>query len=137
MIMLFNQRFQINLIGGDYFKLGPRFKCATSKSQIIVKWFNNHSKALGILWNEQTHTLGKILALLFSVITRWTSTYHSIKQLLECICPLCAIAVSLQDQLIEAGGKLPQAKEAALEVLSILGDNSFWEDAARYVILIS
>lgn len=109
---------------------------AASKAQTVVKWFNNHSRALGILHVEQTHTLGKTLALVFAVVTRWTSVYQSLCRLLECIRPLRAIAVSQKDVLLLAGGKTPKAKQAASEVLGILNDEQFWTDITRYVHIL-
>ncbi|CAE6515560.1 unnamed protein product [Rhizoctonia solani] len=125
---------QINLIVGDYFKLRLQFMDSTNKAQIIIKWFNNHSRALGLLRQEQHHTLGKTLALIMAIATRWTSHYHSLRRLLDCIRPLRAIAVSQRDTLLLAGGKAPKAREAASEVLDILNSDQFWMDIARTVL---
>lgn len=103
------------------------------RAQEIVKWFNNHSRARTILREEQLHTLGKVLALLFCVLTRWTSLYQSLKRLLECVRPLRAIAVSQRDALIEAGGTRDNAKQVTLEVLCTLSDDGFWAGVTRYI----
>ena len=107
------------------------------KAQDIVKWFNNHSRARAILREEQLHTLGKILALLFAVLIRWTSVYQSLKQLLECCQPLCAIAFSQQDTLIEAGGNRDNAQQVTLQVLRTLSNDEFWAGATWYGILFN
>lgn len=116
---------------GDYFKLNLDFMGAASQAQTVVKWFNNHSRALGILRDQQTHTLGKTLALIFPVVTRWTSVYQCLRRLIECFRPLRAIAASQKDALLLAGGKTPKAKQVASEVLGILNDEQFWIDITR------
>ncbi|KAF8601982.1 hypothetical protein BDV93DRAFT_444985, partial [Ceratobasidium sp. AG-I] len=120
-----------NLIVGDYLKLKLPHTAAADRAQEIVKWFNNHSRALAILREEQIHTLGKVLALLFAVLTRWTTVYQSLRCLLECIRPLRAIAVSQQTALIEAGGNQGNAKQVTLGVLHTLNNEEFWTSITR------
>ncbi|KAH7922722.1 hypothetical protein BV22DRAFT_1106461 [Leucogyrophana mollusca] len=40
---------QLNLVVGDYFKLKLSFLETAEKANTVIKWFNNHSRALGIL----------------------------------------------------------------------------------------
>lgn len=60
---------QINLIVGDIFKLKGFFIAIIDDALEVVKWFNSHSQALGLLQSVQLHKLGKILALILPVLT--------------------------------------------------------------------
>ena len=40
---------QINLIVGDYLTLKLQFQACVSKALVVIKWMNNHSRALGLL----------------------------------------------------------------------------------------
>ena len=48
----------------------------------VIKWFNNHSRALGLLKQRMLEKLFKVYVLILPVITRWTSHYLSCKRLL-------------------------------------------------------
>ena len=74
---------QINLIVGDIFKLKGFFIAIIDDALEVVKWFNSHSQALGLLQSVQLHKLGKILALILPVLTRWTSHYLSVRRLID------------------------------------------------------
>lgn len=47
----------------------------------MIKWFNNHSFALGLLQHEQTTFHLVVLVLILLVLTRWTSHYLAMDRL--------------------------------------------------------
>jgi hypothetical protein len=73
---------QINLVVGDYLSLKLPFQDCVPKALNVIKWMNNHSRALGLFRQEQLCTYQKILALILPVITRWTAHYLSLRRLL-------------------------------------------------------
>ena len=47
---------QINLIVGDYLALRTDFLTCVPKALLVIKWMNNHSRALGIFRREQLNS---------------------------------------------------------------------------------
>jgi hypothetical protein len=60
---------QINLIVGDYLSLKLPFQDCVPKALIVIKWMNNHSRALGLFHQEQLCTYQKFWALILPVLT--------------------------------------------------------------------
>ncbi|EPQ49944.1 hypothetical protein GLOTRDRAFT_23281, partial [Gloeophyllum trabeum ATCC 11539] len=120
---------QINLIVGDYFKLNVPYVKVMDKAIEVVKWFNNHSRALGLLKEEQARSLmGKVLSLILPVITRWTSHYLSCSRLLELEKPMRRLVVDSFEVLRLCAGNKPDLVRKAEEVLSTIASPSFWQD---------
>ncbi|KIM50360.1 hypothetical protein SCLCIDRAFT_34376 [Scleroderma citrinum Foug A] len=74
---------QVNLVVCDLFKLKSAYLKTVDKATEVIKWFNHHSCALGLLRKEQLGTYQKILALIQPVITHWTCHFLSTRRLLE------------------------------------------------------
>jgi hypothetical protein len=51
---------QINLVVGDYLSLKLPFQGCVPKALKVIKWMNNHSRALGLFRQEQLVTYQKI-----------------------------------------------------------------------------
>ena len=117
---------QINLIVGDILKLKGFFIAIIDEALEVVKWFNSHSQALGLLQSVQLHKLGKILALILPVLTRWTSHYLSVRRLIDLEVAFKQVLLDHTPELIVAAGPKRAAKEKAQEVLSILKGHGFW-----------
>lgn len=117
---------QINLIVGDIFKLKGFFIAIIDDALEVVKWFNSHSRALGLLQSVQLHKLGKILALILPVLTRWTSHYLSVRRLIDLEVAFKQVLLDHTPELIVAAGPKRAAKEKAQDVLSILEGHGFW-----------
>lgn len=117
---------QINLIVGDILKLKGFFIAIIDEALEVVKWFNSHSQALGLLQSVQLHKLGKILALILPVLTRWTSHYLSVCRLINLEVAFKQVLLDHTPELIVAAGPKRAAKEKAQEVLSILEGHGFW-----------
>ncbi|KAJ8595427.1 hypothetical protein M405DRAFT_759096, partial [Rhizopogon salebrosus TDB-379] len=79
---------QINLILGDYYKANTDISAVVDNANEIIKWFNNHSFALGLLNTEQVSMSNRALALILPVVTCWTSHFCSVSRLLEVSKPM-------------------------------------------------
>ncbi|OJA09942.1 hypothetical protein AZE42_14003, partial [Rhizopogon vesiculosus] len=66
---------QINLILGDYYKANMDISALVDNANGVIKWFNNHSFALGLLNGEQMSMSDKVLALILPIVTCWTSHF--------------------------------------------------------------
>ncbi|KAI0041872.1 hypothetical protein FA95DRAFT_1576106 [Auriscalpium vulgare] len=117
---------QINLVVGDYFKNNPVFKKLVGDALEVVKWFNNHGRALGILKDVQKSFRGSILCLITPVLTRWTSHYLSVRRLLELEQCIWRAATDSEAELISAVGPERKAKAKATQMVAIMQDSSFW-----------
>lgn len=122
----------MNLLVGDYFKIKADFIAAASKAQDVIKWFNNHSRALEWLHAEQQHSLQKVLSLIYPVPTRWTSIYMALRRLLDCLPAFRGLLNNhSRMELRDVAGTDQRAREKALAVMDIIGDDSFWSGIAR------
>lgn len=111
---------------GDIFKAKGLFVEIIDDAVEVIKWFNNHSRALGMLKTAQHEKLGKIFALIKPVITRWTSHYLAICRLLELEIPFKQLLLDHHDDLILSAGRKREQKEKAKEILDILEGFGFW-----------
>jgi hypothetical protein len=126
MIMLLCWAHQMNLVIGDFLSLKADFRRIIALALDIVKWFNNHSKALDLLCTEQKLTYqGQSWALILPVITRWTAHYLSLTCLLKMEAAIRTCCSCHKPALLELPGRAADAKEAAAVVLRTVGDESF------------
>jgi hypothetical protein len=134
LIILLCWAHQMNLIVGDFLKL--RIDCLQCVTQAVevVKWFNNHSRALGLLRQEQVITYHKVLALILPVITRWTAHYLSSRRLLEVSTAIRACGLRHKETLLLCAGPKAEARAKATSVIAITQDNVFWTRLAKYVL---
>ncbi|TFY53352.1 hypothetical protein EVG20_g10156 [Dentipellis fragilis] len=119
---------QVNLVVGDYLKRNVASRTVVNRALEIVKWFNNHSRAIGILKDVQlkSSTTGIPLCLILPVLTRWTSHFLSISHLLELeSCFLHAVAEH-GAELEKCTGKEKTAVVKAKEIVQIIKDSQFW-----------
>ncbi|KIM69305.1 hypothetical protein SCLCIDRAFT_78472, partial [Scleroderma citrinum Foug A] len=119
---------QINLVVGDLFKLKSGYLTTIDKTTEVIKWFNNHSRALGLLRKEQLATYHKILALIQPVITRWTCHFLSTQCLLETSSALRSCCIKDKKLLEICGGDRQQEKARAHEIIKTVLDQNFWSD---------
>src|SRR5690349_995019 len=96
----------------------------------VVKWFNNHSRALGMFKDTCLERLCKVVALILPVLTRWTSHYLCARRLLELERVFKVLVVVYEKELIECAGARTEARDKAKEVMEILKRTSFWSDLA-------
>jgi len=112
---------------GDYFKLENVYVETIEKAAEIIKWFNNHTLALGLFQKEQKSQTKKILALIRAVITRWTSHYLSVNRLLTLEQPLRSCVLKHRRELLVAAGKKAKQTETAKRIMRIVEDIDFWK----------
>ncbi|KAJ8584682.1 hypothetical protein M405DRAFT_746591, partial [Rhizopogon salebrosus TDB-379] len=120
---------QVNLVVGDVFKIKHVFIEIVTEALEVVKWFNNHSRALSMLRAVQLSKHGKILALILPVLTRWTSHYLAVTRLIEtelAFKQLLLDAGETLEPLVECAGGRADAKRKARETLGILQRPNFW-----------
>lgn len=128
-----NIYIQINLVVGDIFKLKGIFVKIIDDTLEVVKWFNNHSRALGLLKTVQQIKLGKIMALILPVLTRWTSHYLSIRRLLKLKTAFKQLLLDHTPSLLLAAGPRREQKEKARQVLDIVEGFGFWSNLRKCV----
>jgi hypothetical protein len=122
---------KINLILGDYYKTNSDITALVDHANEIIKWFNNHSFALGLLNGEQMSMFHKILALILPVVMRWTSHFCSLSRLLEISKALKVTAMKHEDKLLVAAGKGRRAKDKARKILDRISNDTFWKNLLR------
>lgn len=94
----------------------------------VVKWFQNHSYAHGLLRVCQQEEYGAILALISVVDTRWTAYFCASARLLEIMKALLICVTRHDSKLIESAGPVNSgAQKAAGEVISLIKNPRFWE----------
>jgi hypothetical protein len=125
---------QTQLICCDYFKIKGHYIKTAERAQEVIKWFNSHGRALGLLRVEQKLVnAGKALALILPAITRWTGHYLAFSRLLVVSQPLRICVVKEKETLITCAGQKAEMKVKAREIIRTVEDMSFWVDLAKYV----
>jgi len=124
---------QVNLVVCDLFKLKSAYLKTIDKATEVIKWFNHHSRALGLLRKEQLGTYQKILALIQPVITCWTCHFLSTQRLLETSGALRSCCIKEEKELEKCGGDRQQDKAKARQIIQTVLDVEFWADITLYV----
>jgi hypothetical protein len=117
---------QINLVVGDYLSLKLAFQDCVPKALTVIKWMNNHSRALGLFRQEQFFTYQKVLALILPVITRWTAHYLSLRRLLTVEKVLKVAWLKHSETMIASAGPKHDDKVKAIAVQEVINDSQFW-----------
>ncbi|KAI4293797.1 hypothetical protein K525DRAFT_181093, partial [Schizophyllum commune Loenen D] len=121
----------VQLIVVDLWRVDDPLIREMDRATEVVKWFNNHSLALGLLRQEQSvaHPSGKALSLILPATTRWTSHYLCIARLLDLESSLRVLPISAtnQDTLKRAAGPKRDAKAKVNEIIKTILDLEFWE----------
>ncbi|KAB5588959.1 HAT family dimerization protein [Ceratobasidium theobromae] len=128
---------QINLVVGDLFKHVEGMAGIANNANKIIKWFNNHSFALGMLRQCQEIEYGRTFALIAAVLTRWTTHYCSVARLLEVVNALIICVMRHEATLLESAGPAnSEGQKAAKEVFAFVKDLKFWEGVTRMKTLL-
>ncbi|PCH43941.1 hypothetical protein WOLCODRAFT_39688, partial [Wolfiporia cocos MD-104 SS10] len=123
---------QINLVVGDYFKLKSTVSHTMDDALEVAKWFNNHSRALGLLHDQQvTHYGGRALRLILPVITHWTAHYLTCTRLLELEKAIRTLVLEQHEVLIACVGDKRDARDKAQSIISIVVTESLWSNAVN------
>jgi hypothetical protein len=131
LIVLLCWAHQINLIVGDLLSLNIPFFACVPEALEVIKWTNNHSRALGIFRREQLQTFNKVLALILPVITRWTAHYLSLRRLLSVEVPMRASWMKYSQEMIACAGPKADVKKKAESIQAIVENQQFWIQAKR------
>ena len=111
----------MNLIVGDIFKIKGSFIETIDNALEVVKWFNNHSRALGILWDIQCQLHEQPCSLILPVLTRWTSHFLSVCRLLQLEQAFKHMLAKVpENDLITCAGSWAEMKNKARQVLETL-----------------
>lgn len=102
----------------------------------IIKWFTNHSRALGLLKSQQETTEffrkhKRVITLILPVISRWTVHFLSTRRLLLWSPPMRSLYLQDFNTLIECAGAKAASKEKAREVLAPIEQPVFWQNLAK------
>lgn len=122
---------QVNLIVGDYLSLRVDFLACVPNALLVVKWMNNHSRALGIFRREQQQTYNKVLSLILPVITRWTAHFLSLHRLLEVEVPMKASWMKYSQEMIQCAGPKADVQQKARDIQAIIEDPQFWKSVKK------
>lgn len=118
----------------DYKKANPIVATVLDECAEVVKWFNNHLFALGMLNKEQLDIRKKVLALIFPVVTRWTAYFCALRRLLEVNKPLTVTASKYRDEILDTVGPKAKSKRKARKILHRVQDEAWWNKVTMYVI---
>ncbi|PCH34657.1 hypothetical protein WOLCODRAFT_79053 [Wolfiporia cocos MD-104 SS10] len=118
---------QLCLILGDYYKQNPQVKSLVDEAILVIKWFNNHSYALGVLNEEQMSMYKKSHALIMPMVTRWTSNFCALDRLLDIWKAIQITSIKHEDRLVESVGQKHSAKTKATQVLALVKDTTWWK----------
>ena len=117
----------MNLVVGDIFKIKGSFIETINNALEVVKWFNNHSHALGILRDIQCQLHEQPRSLILPVLTRWTSHFLSIRRLLQLEQAFKHMLAKVpENDLITCAGSRAEMKNKARQVLETLKHFDFW-----------
>ncbi|KAF8873343.1 ribonuclease H-like domain-containing protein [Infundibulicybe gibba] len=119
---------QIPLMLGDYCKMNPKVAGIIDQAAKIIKWFNNHSYALGLLNKEQQDIYKKCWSLVVPVVTRWTAHFCAASRLLDIWKALKVVAAKHGDEIIGSVGKKRKAIQKAEAVLACVRDENWWKE---------
>ncbi|KZT64718.1 hypothetical protein DAEQUDRAFT_769439 [Daedalea quercina L-15889] len=112
---------KINLVTSDLFKgAADLFKDLLDDALEIIKWFNNHTWALGMLKDTMATKIGKVLCLILPVITHWTSHYLSVQQLIKVEHAFRQLLLDMEDNLVKCAGDKEEAQEKAMQIIAKL-----------------
>ncbi|TFY66832.1 hypothetical protein EVG20_g4259 [Dentipellis fragilis] len=128
---------QMNLVTGDILKHAAiKFKVALDDALEIVKWFNSHTRALGMLKDVMVQKFGRSLCLILPVMTRWTSHYLAVRRLLVVQRAFLQLLLDgKENDLVLAAGAKDDARAKAREIIKKLKRPGFFEDLKEYVLI--
>ncbi|KAJ7763398.1 ribonuclease H-like domain-containing protein [Mycena metata] len=131
---------QINLVVVEVLRL--KIPCMESIDMAIdiAKWFTNHSRALGMLKDQQKLTerfkaTHRLLTLIFPVISRWIYHFLATWRMLTLSGPIRTLYME-SETLIECAGSKREAKERAEAVLAPIDDPQFWKNLTEDKIIL-
>ncbi|KAJ7753324.1 ribonuclease H-like domain-containing protein, partial [Mycena maculata] len=132
---------QVNLIVAEVLELDVLCMLSIDDGLNIVKWFTNHSRAIGLLNEEQKLTerfekTHRLLRLIFPVISRWIYHFLAVQRILTLSPPMRTLHFNHHDKLIQCAGPKRDARAKAEKILAPIEDPQFWKNLAEVKILL-
>ncbi|KAJ7258197.1 hypothetical protein C8J57DRAFT_1436836 [Mycena rebaudengoi] len=116
---------QSSLMTGNYLAIKAPWMKDAKDALEVVKWFNNHGKALDLLRAQQSNDfLPPFFAFFFPVVTRWTIHYCCLRR---------ACVVTHEEVLRVCAGRKEEQIAAAESVIATCNRASFWINIGRIV----
>ncbi|TBU52035.1 ribonuclease H-like domain-containing protein [Dichomitus squalens] len=123
---------QVRLVLGDYLKSKTPSVAVLQLMLEAIKWFNTHSRALGLLKEHQRAQYnGRVLALLRPCDTRWTAHVLCAGRFLEIEKAIRICVLTSKDKLVACAGKEQALKDKAEALLSEIEQPAFWTKLAE------
>jgi inactivated superfamily I helicase len=119
---------------GDYYKKNPKIAALLDEAIEVIKWFNNHSFALGLFNKEQLATYKEIWALILPVITRWTSHFCSLSRILQVNKAMKITVTRNREELMDSVDKKDRALRKAERVMNHVLDDYWWKELTMSVV---
>ncbi|KAG1865766.1 hypothetical protein DFJ58DRAFT_150772 [Suillus subalutaceus] len=125
---------QWNLIVGDLFKVKDDYGVYGDMAQELITWLRSKTRVLAILREIQMVTIGKTLAVLRAVLTRWMSHYLAYRRLLE-LRPALELLVTMHEAHLISGGDVRSRRKTQIAIATIK-NVTFWHALARWKTLL-
>lgn len=98
-------------------------------AQELITWLRSKTQVLALLRDIQMATMGKTLAIIRAVLTRWISHYLAYRRLLE-VRPTLELLISKHETMLLASKKRA-TREKAQTAITIIRNATFWHAMAR------
>jgi hypothetical protein len=122
---------QAHLITGNYLSVKASWMDAAKLAIEVIKFFNHHQTPLDLLRAQQKMTMGRFLALILPVLTRWLSQYCSVRRLKRLERQILVVILQHEEQLRKCLGNKQEQKAIAEKVINTCKDPQFWENLGR------
>ncbi|KAJ8590093.1 hypothetical protein M405DRAFT_737485, partial [Rhizopogon salebrosus TDB-379] len=120
---------QFNLIVGDLFRVKDDYGQYGDLAQELITWLRSKTHVLALLRELQLSTMGKTLAIIRAVLTRWLSHYLAYRRLLEVRPTLELLITRHEASLRSTGNAQSRAKTSA--AITTIKNPTFWHAMAR------
>ncbi|KAJ7735370.1 ribonuclease H-like domain-containing protein [Mycena metata] len=132
---------QVNLVVVEVLKLKVPCMAAIDEGTAIARWFTNHSRALGLVKEQEKLTerfkaTHRILTLIFPVISRWVYHFLAVRRLLTLSSAIRPLYLVDYDNLIRCAGTKRDAMDRAKAVLAPIDDPQFWKNLTEVKIIL-
>ncbi|KAJ7637806.1 ribonuclease H-like domain-containing protein [Mycena rosella] len=132
---------QVNLVVGEVLEIEIPCMLSVDEGLDIVKWFTNHSRAIGLLADQQKLTerfekTHRILRLIFPVISQWIYYFLAVCRILIVSPPMRVLHLQHHKVLIECAGPKADARAKAEEILAPIDNPQFWKNLTEVKILL-
>ncbi|KAJ7775980.1 ribonuclease H-like domain-containing protein [Mycena maculata] len=124
---------QSSLMTGNYLAIKAPWMQDAKHAIKVIKWFNNHGKALDLLRTQQKSIMIVILQLILPVVTRWTAHYCSLRRLKKLERSIRTCVMTHEETLRLCAGRKREQIAAAEVIIETCVRNDFWKNIKRIV----